>query len=274
MIARIARCTSAELSKISLHPFFYFSVALLVLLIPTWAHLEPQLTGKADEGVLHAVQIFAYGAKPGFKIATFIILILTSMMFAGEFDRGTIKVLLTRPLTRTDLFLAKCISAVALVAFFLALVLYLSAVTALAGGELGPVWKADVSLDSTPYEVIAGHARTAVLLSLLPTFAAAFLGIFVSNLTESSGYAVAAGLVLYLVLDLTGAVLPAHAAQYLFNFYPDHAFTILKRFGEGASTFWFHQREESHLFLLVPLASIAVFASVAYARFRTRDITV
>ncbi len=39
-------------------------------------------------------------------------------MFSGEFDRGTIKNLLTRPITRTDFFLSKGSIVVALGTFF------------------------------------------------------------------------------------------------------------------------------------------------------------
>jgi ABC-type transport system involved in multi-copper enzyme maturation permease subunit len=193
------------------------------------------------------------------------------MLFAGEFDRGTIKLLLTRPVTRTDLFLAKCATAVLVAGFYMALVVYVSLVFALARGELGAVWDGEAYATFASYETIMEHARTAVLLCILPTLTAAFLGIFVSNLTEHSGYAVAYGLIIYVVLDLAAASFLR--SEYLFTYHTGYALEVLCAFSEGSSTMWRHQHDGSLTHIFAPLVTLLAFASAAYAVFRSRNVT-
>ncbi|MHC4605555.1 MAG: ABC transporter permease [Planctomycetota bacterium] len=274
MIRRIARLVAAEALKIVSHRFFFLSVALLIFVIPLWAHLHLALHGK-EETVwrgFHAYQLFAYGLAPGLKIATFLVLIYTCMLFAGEFDRGTIKLLLTRPVTRTDLFLAKCATAVLVTAFFTGLAICVSLIFGLSRGELGPVWDDQSYTISSTFQAIQDHAVKAVLLVLLPTLAAAFLGLLISSLTESSGYAVAGGLVFYIVLDSAVSFLSKGAASWFFNYYPGRALEALGRFAEGTSERWGDVMRGWGP-ALVPLITAAVFAAAAFVRFRSRDIT-
>ena len=274
MIRRIARITAAELMKLVLHPFFYFSILVLVVLVPVWAILKAGAGGpETIWRTTHSLELFVYGFQPGLKIATFLVLIFTSMLFAGEYDRGTIKILLTRPITRTDFFLAKALTAGLLMTFFTGLVFYLSLVVGFLGGEMGPVWESETYNVQVNYADIVDHASTAVGLVLLPTIAAAMMGLLVSTMTESSAYAVATTLVIYLLLWFGVAFLRPESARYLFTFYDGYALDNLGEFTRGTSAFWKHRIEEWWQPLWAPIASILIFAGAAYARFLSRDIT-
>jgi len=256
------------------HPFFWASLALVVLgtLLGAVFLREEETAWRAH----NALATFAGGAKVGLKLATFAVLVLGSMLFAGEFDRGTIKVLLTRPITRTDLFLAKAVMAGGLALFFIGVVLYVALGLGCLQGELGPVWADDAYLSNTSHDQLAAHAWKAVAMSVLPVMAAAFFGVLVSNLCESSGFAVAITLTLFLLADEIAlrAFRGDDVRRYFFNMYPGYAFDVLRDLSRGSSTAWKRVFEDGRPYLWVPALSSAAFAAVGYGVFRFRNITV
>jgi ABC-type transport system involved in multi-copper enzyme maturation permease subunit len=272
MIGRIGRLTAAEFIKLFAQPFLY--VALVSLLACTLLSevLQPLLLGHKETvwRSFNSVQLFAYGFRTGLKIASYVLLIFASMMFAGEFDRGTIKNLLTRPITRFEFFIAKCATVTGLAALLFGFVFFVSAVYALLRGDLGPVWdESQYYIQRDAAEILA-HARKAVVMSVLAFLAAGFLGILVSNLTESSAYAVAVGLVLFLIGDF---LLMAWAKHRLFLYYPAYALDKLAQFGEGTTTRWNPEIDAQLLYLSVPALYIALFIPLAFIIFRSRNIT-
>ena len=110
MIPRIGRLVRVELVKLTAHPFFVISLALVLLttLLAGWVTAASSTT---DWHRPHAVDIFAGASKWGIKLVSYVVLISGAMLFAGEFDRGTIKLLLTRPITRGEIFTAKALSS-------------------------------------------------------------------------------------------------------------------------------------------------------------------
>ena len=275
MIGRIGRLTAAEFLKIFSHPFLYITLAVVLLVIFGAEFLQPILRGQKETvwKTFNAVQLFAYGSQYGLMVATYVLLIFSSMMFAGEFDRGTIKNLLTRPITRLEFFTAKCLTATGLAVLLFGFVFFASAIYALMRGDVGPVWDDSQYLVQRSGAEILGHARKAVLMSFVAFLAAGFLGILVSNLTESSGYAVAIGLVLFLVADLGTGMLIDRAKTKMFMYYPSYAFEKLAQFGEGTTTRWRADIDAHHLYLLVPAIYIIVFIPLAFSIFRSRNIT-
>jgi ABC-2 type transport system permease protein len=275
MMTRIGRLTAAEFLKLFSQPFLY--IALIAVLASTAGaeFLTPIFRGQRETlwKTFNSVQLFAYGFQFGLKIATYVLLIFSSMMFAGEFDRGTIKNLLTRPITRLDFFIAKCVTVAGLAVMLFGVIFYAAAFQALLRGDVGAVWDdSQYIIQRSPGEIL-GHARKAVLMSFLSFLAAGFLGILVSNLTESSGYAVASGLVLFLVADLGTGMLLDRAKQKMFMYYPAYAFEKLAQFGEGTTTRWNPDIDAHLLYVLIPAIYMAVFIPLAFNIFRVRSIT-
>lgn len=275
MIGRIARLTAAEFMKLFAQPFLYiaFAAMLTSTLLGEWA--EPLLRGQRESvwKTFNSIQLFSYGMTIGLRIATYVLLIFSSMMFAGEFDRGTIKNLLTRPITRAEFFIAKCVTVVGLAAILFGFVFYVSLAYALTMGDLGPVWDDSQYIMQRSGAEILAHARKAVGLCLLSFLAAGFFGILVSNLTESSGFAVAIGLVVFLTGDVLLPVFGEKLQQRAFLYYIPYAMGKLAQFGEGTTTRWNADVDARHLYLKVPLAYIAAFIPLAFSIFRTRNIT-
>lgn len=275
MIGRIGRLTAAEFLKLFSQPFLYISLFVVLVFAVLSEILQPVIGGQRETvwKTFNSVQLFAYGFKSGLKIATYVLLIFSSMMFAGEFDRGTIKNLLTRPITRLDFFVAKCLTVSGLAVLLFGFVFYASLIYALGRGDLGPVWDDSQYIIQRSASEILAHARKAVAMSFLSFLAAGFLGILVSNLTESSGYAVAIGLVVFLVADLGTGMLMDRAKQKLFMYYPSYAFEKLAQFSEGTTTRWNGDIDANLLYVSIPLIYMAVFIPLAFSIFRARNIT-
>ncbi len=274
MIARVTRLVRAEFLKLFSNPFFYVTLVTLAAAVILAQYVQPKFSGQKETvwRSFHAIQLFAYGFKFGLKIATFFIIVFAAMMFAGEFDRGTIKNLLTRPVTRTDFFAAKCVTVLGLVLILYLFILCVSWAGALARGDLGPVWDDEQYLVHRSADEIAGHAEKAILMSFPPFLTAAFLGLLVSNWTESSGYAVAIALVLYLLADFFVGMLGVHAQRQTFFYYAPYALEKLKDYAEGRSALWNSEIDKGLLYLKVPLIYVAAFLPPAYVVFRFRDI--
>jgi ABC-type transport system involved in multi-copper enzyme maturation permease subunit len=275
MIARIARLTRAEILKLSAHPFLYACLALLAVTVIVAALLQPALRGQKETvwRSYHALQLAAYGFKFGLWIATYVLLIFSGMIFAGEFDRGTLKNLLTRPISRADLFLAKCVTVAGLGVLLFGFTLFTSLAYGFARGDLGPVWDDGQYIVLRPGPEIAGHAVRAVAMSLVPFLAAGFLGLLVSNLTESSGYAVAIAVVVHLFGEFATGMLSETAQQKVFVYYAPYALGKLQTLAEGTTTSWSPDVLGGRLYLLVPAIYVAAFIPLAFGVFRSRNIT-
>ncbi len=275
MIRRILRLSAAEFLKLSAHPFLYLALGVTLAGTLLAEVLQPLFLGQKETlwRSFHAAQLFAYGFQMGLKLATFVLLVFSSMMFAGEFDRGTIKNLLTRPVTRADLFIAKALTTLLLGLFLYGFVFLSAALGALGRGELGPVWDEGQYVIMRSGPEILQHVRKAVLAGLLPFLAAGFLGILVSTLVESSGFAVAVTLILYVFGDVVTGMLGERHQQKVFLYYAPYVLEKLRLFAEGSSTRWNPQIDAGRLDVAVPLAWIAAFLPGAYGVFRSRNIT-
>lgn len=275
MMKRVGRLLAGEAIKLGSQPFLYIALGILAFVTLAAALGLPLLSGqKASvwKGP-HAAQLFAYGFGFGLKTAMFVLVILSSMMFAGEFDRGTIKNLLTRPLTRLEFFIAKCLTVAGLGLLLYFFVFAVAAIYALCVGDVGPVWDDTVYTIQRTEPEIARHFRKAILFSLLSFLAAGFLGILVSNFTESSGYAVATGLVIFVAADLVTGLLKDSSKQKVFFYYASYAIDRLTKLSEGMNASWNADIDSGLLWLVVPLVSIVAFVPAAYAIFRSRNIT-
>ncbi len=274
MTARVSRLVAAEFIKLVSQPFLYVALGLVLLFVGLGSWLGP-LVGQPETAwrPYHSILLFSHGFTWGMRTAGFVLVIFSSMMFAGEFDRGTIKNLLTRPITRTDLFVAKGVTVLLLGVGLYLFALYISLAYAFARGDLGPVWLADQYVIQRPYEMIALIAKKAVLMSFLPFLAAGFLGLLVSNLTESSGYAVAIALVLFLFGGFVTDLLPLSAQRRSFLYDAPYVFQKLRLYAEGGTEHWEESLETKLLYVKVPLATIAALLPGAYVIFRRRNIT-
>ncbi len=182
---------------------------------------------------------------------------------AGEAQTGTLRYVLTVPVSRTRLLLAKALVALA---FALAAVLVITAMALVAGGAFFGF--SDMTLLSgTTVGLGDGVARMLgvagyVALSLTGLVA---VGLFFSTLTEVPVGAMAATTVVAVVssvLDTLPQLAAIHPYLLTHHWFDFAEFLRLEVdwgvLGSG---------------LLVQLGWVAVFASLAWGRFRTADVT-
>lgn len=280
MVRRVARLVVAEGIKLGSHPFLYIAAPLLIVGTAGWAYLRPILQGprESEFAKFNSYQLFSYGSNLGMLIASCILVFFTSMLFSGEYDRGTIKNLLTRPVTRTDVFLSKVVIALLLALGLYAIVLYVSSLYGVARGDLGAVWDTQIYDMKRTASQMQRYTVQTILVSFLPLLAAGFLGILISNLIESSGYAAATAVIIYILLYLvTTFFMPERLQVKFFTFYLTDGVDILRRYAEGEGTLGYEPGHEAEwfrdkLFLKVPLLYMGGFLAVAYGVFRAKNI--
>lgn len=272
-IGRIARLVRAEGLKALSHPFLAIAIVLMVGVIVASVLLQGGGGSQSGFSRANAIQLFSSGMKFGFQFVAFYVIIFAAMSFAGEYDRGTMKGLLTRPITRTELFLAKSIFLAILTFVLLFIVMYVSILMGLLTGDLGPVWDAEHYTIHLTYDELLDRTWTILLITLCSPLAAAFLGLLISNLTENSGYAVATALVLYSAIQIGQTFLGENEKKYLFTFFPGQALDVLSQYSGGTKTF---PLDALHALvpysLLVPAATVLFFGLIAYLRFRWKNV--
>lgn len=274
MIVRVLRLVRAELLKLGANRFLYVSLAILALVAAGVVGVRLRLEGESPWRGIHALHLLGEAFRWSLDVATYVLLVFSAMTFSGEFDRGTVKNLLTRPVTRTDVFLAKTAVVVLLGIFLYLFVLLASAVPALWAGELGHVWDEEQGTFIRSFAELRGRAGETLVVCFLPFLAAGFVGLTVSTWTESSGYAVAIALVLLIVGGVfVDHVLPHGAQKYAFLY---HAPRVLGKFTDlaaGGNELWDLEKMRG-TWAWVPLVTDAVCAVPAYVLFRWRNITV
>ena len=182
---------------------------------------------------------------------------------AGEAGTGTLRYLLTVPVTRSRLLLAKTLGVLT---FTFAAVLSVGLVGLVTGAVLFGLH--DVTLLSgDTVSIGSGIARTVGVVAyvVIALFGLGAIGLFISTLTENAIAAMASTVgiaVLSLVLDAIPQLHVIHGALLTHNFL---GFGELLRSGVGTGDLvrWSLQH----------LAYAAVFLSLAYARLNTKDVT-
>lgn len=260
----------------------FFAVAVAVLLAGTpliaWFQAQVQRAELGDGyRTLHALQIFAGGARAGITLATYLAVLFAGMSFAREFDHGTIKNILIRPVRRGDVFAAKCLMSVGVLFLFQTLALYAAALFAAMVGDLGHVWSSNQFIVQTPMESIVGDAQRAVIVAFPAGLAGVGIALLISNLTESSGWATASALVVMVLLNLAAT---GEYARFNFFYYPDYAFDVLGSLSRGSSAIYWKDEILTldvagvalPRYVVTPLATALAAVGLAYPVFRFKDV--
>jgi ABC-2 type transport system permease protein len=182
---------------------------------------------------------------------------------AGEAGLGTLRYLLTVPVSRTRLLLTKLVAAATWC-------LLCAATVAVAGVIVGfilfPRGKV-LLLSGTETTLIGGIGRLAVVVgyATLMMLAIAALGVFVSALTEVAIAAMAATLAAAITMQVLVIVPQLHAIHGLLitNYFLDFSDVLRDPLSFAGLTTgcW------------VALAYVLIFGSLAWARFTTKDIS-
>lgn len=282
-IACFGRLMRVEIIKLLARRFFSVSIAILLLVIPLWAMIQVAIhreTVVSEYRQVHALLVFVYGAEAGLKLASVLALLFAALSLAGEFDHGTIKTLLTRPVGRGEVYAAKAVVGLLYLGFLMTVALYVAALFSTWLGELGPVWQRDHYLITYTYEEMLGHAKRALSVALPAYAIVVFLGLFMSSVTETSSYAVALAFLGLLAMDVADNQLRPEQSAWWVTYFPDYAFRNLSGFSSGSAEVRWREGVEQLRLGAVTLPKVWVVL-MAYAVplaatggwiFRARDI--
>lgn len=182
---------------------------------------------------------------------------------SGEAGTGMLRYLLTVPVTRGRLLVAKASGVVAFLAFAVVLV---AVVGLIAGAGLfglhGPTLLSGQSIS-----LAAGIGRAAevagyVILTLAGYVA---IGLFLSTLTEVPIAAMAATVGVAIVASVLDSVPQLGSFRNVLFVHHWLAFADIMRGSVDWTTLW--------SYLLLQLAYVAIFGTLAWARFTTKDVT-
>jgi ABC-2 type transport system permease protein len=248
---RLLRCFRAELTKLWRQrlPWVGLGLAIGVTALAAWMNAEvvPELQGAAAVP-RNAFRFFAIGLRYGIAMGGFFLVLVAGLMVSAETGQGTLKMVLVRPVHRSEVFLAKVLTVFQ---YALVLLLAVSLTAALVAGacpgsDFGAVIDPQYSDPANPYvytgaEEMWGHLFRAVALLILPLLAAGAVGITVSVLFENPGVASGTAVVSFLGLEIVKVFLERRAAlRYLFNNYlpsiVDNSYVcVLRGTAEGLS---------------------------------------
>lgn len=267
----LGRLMAVELADLTSRRFLPAAAAILMAAPPLAAWLGSALDRPDPDGfrTTHTLGLFAAGARVGLFLATYLAVAHAAMSVAREFDHGTIKNLLTRPVRRRDVFAAKALTSAGLLVFFQALGLWSALLYGALAGDLGHVWAADRHVVQVPQAELEADAWRAVGVAFPAGLAGVAIALAISTLTESSGWAAASALTVMILLELAAAF-PAGRA-YSFFAYPDYAFDVLGGLSRGSSAMTWEPSLLSG-YLARPLAVAATALGLAAPVFCFKDV--
>lgn len=242
------------------------SVPVIVVLALALSDSSPQ-AGEGPPFIDQVTHNGFFAALTGLTLAIGFLLPLTVAVIsgdtiAGEANLGTLRYLLIRPISRTDLLVVKFTAAV--IFTFVAAITVVGAGLIAGGVTFG--FKNVITLSGVQLSLAEGFLR--MLLAALVVAASMSgliaVGLFISTLTEQPLGATATVFVIWVlssILDSIPQVRSIHPAlftHYWLNFTDIFRVPVsLHAIGKG---------------LLLQLGWIAVFASAAWARFTSKDV--
>ena len=195
-------------------------------------------------------------------------LVVIVCLFAGdavasEAGWGNLRFLLTRPITRSRLLVAKLIVA----ALFGLLATVLIAASGLIAGGLTFGFKAlsipQLGLSESVGSVL-GHLGIAVLVATWGIAGVAAFGFMLSTMMDNSAGAIMGAVGLYIVTSILGAIDSIGAIRYGFPTYYSGTWSELFRGSGFTDDMWRN--------VLVQIPYVIVFVGIAFWWFRRKDI--
>jgi ABC-type transport system involved in multi-copper enzyme maturation permease subunit len=230
--------------------------------------------GGSSSQAVNGWRCLAYGMGPGILFASMAALLLGSQSISGEADDGSLRALLTRPVSRTAVLLGKAV-ALALAAVLLTAAAYLGAVlVGSLGAEFGDVvqyWDGlPVAGGGTAASVMWRRSLVLALCTPWTVLAAAWLGLLVSAVSDRGGASATAALFLGMPL----ALLSTQNWSWCRWLFPWPLGASWLQFERAAGAFstrgWLEAPVAAAAWL--PLVTAALLLAAALGWFRRRDV--
>lgn len=267
------RVAAVELVKLRSHRgFVFFSLALLV----GWKLLALVEIRAGDDGgglddiSLNGFYLTARSAGFGLMLWGVLLAVLVAQSIAGEAERGQLRMLLVRPVTRAGHYLGR--TGAWFVATTVAVLADAILSVAIGAPTLGFGDVADVGLQGEAYGAAA--LRVDLLVAYLRTdlalFSIAAVALAVSALARQATTAITATLLVLAASGGVGFVLGAPIDRWLFTTWSLRSFAVLERITAGTTVY--PEPGEALLAIGVPLGTAVLATVVGLAAFTRRDV--
>lgn len=290
MLGRVWRMTTVELAKLSRQWFVWISMGVTVWL----ALIGVFLTSSDIEGYWRRTgfDYLAQGVAASYLLLPMMLVVLGSRSVSAEASSGTLRTVLTRPLTRAEFVLAKIAALVVLtLVFYLVTLLAAETFAWLRADKFRPLYPTYPGgggreiPSQTPARTLpdlAAHSAKNLSLLYLPLLSAAILGLFVSVLFNNEGVSVSVSAIAYLPYAMCAGfhpeyfkgMAPTHVAKWLPQYWSVEPLYKLKQYVEGYSHGFLWDTTDVARAVLVPLLYIVIFSAASVAVFAKRDILV
>jgi len=239
-------------------------------------HIEQAAKLTSGSGYAFAIGLLLRGIDIGASI----IFLMICMIFSTEMTFGTIKNILSRPVTRIEMMLAKYITSWVMISVAIGIFLAIGLVMGKYYYGMGDLTEDGYLLFKR--SVMFKEMAIAMLLLMAPFIALSALAMMISSLSSTMGGAMIIGLIAYFFFDLVG-IIPSNLGMTVAgHFIPYHVFgfpilrfvplTILDDLPAGLpiTTWWVADIKNM---LLVCGVYFLVFFTASLVIVRRRDFT-
>ena len=237
MFGRICNLIGVELTKLTRQRIFYAAILLIIITVALSVLLEPpQNKPGSDEELGGTTPVKAQiekrpdggfgplskSCKNGFVLASILMLIFSALSISSETTTGTIRMILTRPIKRSELFFAKAIMLIMVAVFIVITIEVISLTLSYAAYGLNNVTYS--AYPDTPFPegaryLMIRYSLYSFVLIIFPLVAVIFFGLLISTLVENAGFAIALAILIYLSFDYVIIGLFDKQAPYFFSYY-------------------------------------------------------
>ena len=234
---------------------------------------EPAPTPEADTGARGVNGFFTLSSsgRAGMLLAAILLLTYSAVQISGEATGGTLRLLLTRPLSRTDLLIGRAATLLLASILLVAVVAVTGWLAGLLTGGYGDVLDAEYGTVDYTAGQLTKVSLVVLLVAPLVLFAVACFGLFLSVLTDSSATAVTLAVLLALVGYSLDLVMIGQASALNFLTWVDRPIRVLGSLSLGHSDFGL-RLDWVLPAVAVPLGTAFLFLIAAGIIFRRRDI--
>lgn len=163
-------------------------------------HIEQAVRLSSGSGYAFAIALLLRGIDIGCPI----IFLMVSLLFSTEMTWGTLKNILSRPISRMEMMFAKYITAWIMVALALGIFLIVGLTMGWHYYGLGDLTEDGYLL--FPKSVMFKHLAIGLFLTMIPFITISSLAMLMSSFSSTMGGAMILGIIAYFFFDLVGII--------------------------------------------------------------------